>query len=494
MKIKNILFALALLGCITTATAQDVTILHMKDGTTRRYTNGVKETTEINFYEFTPESAVVTKTSTQHDNGYQVEWSVNGVWNDNGKYTVGIYWKDNVPDNFKARRGVLMGTTKGLSIDKCDHKAYYEDEKMRFNNILTTSLSLTEGGRYMIIGQRRNDYSWKVQDQENNNINSLLVPDTTRNIIEADLEQGKTYYYCTFAEGQVEEGGKTKTVVFYGDERSFRIPYVMADNGYYAYVERGTDDAMDDFAKNFPDSIDGIAVTPPSWEQMEPLWNLWRATDEGKKIDLSADITTEQFDDGTGYRLNRIPQEFYTWLTKREVVIDAVDGLAEITKYYDNNTNDSISTAVADTIYNVEVKWGVPGNKYIRFEQIEYYTSEVTYSSSEVVPGVRYKLQLNFAPETKYENADSTASYFLPTNVRITAISGKNNTNTVLFSRAEVSATETTTLEVDDFCAYGMGLSLRYANRTLQSQINRGTHNRIMRIAEIRLTPITPTE
>ena len=122
MKTRNIFFALALMGSITTATAQDVTILHMKDGTTRRYTNGVKETTEINFYEFTPENAVVSTTSTQHDNGYQVDWSVNGVWNDNGKYTVGIYWKDNVPDNFKARRGVLMGTTKGLSMNKCDKK------------------------------------------------------------------------------------------------------------------------------------------------------------------------------------------------------------------------------------------------------------------------------------------------------------------------------------------------------------------------------------
>ena len=35
MKTKSILFAIALMGSMTCSLAQDVTILHMKDGTTR---------------------------------------------------------------------------------------------------------------------------------------------------------------------------------------------------------------------------------------------------------------------------------------------------------------------------------------------------------------------------------------------------------------------------------------------------------------------------
>ena len=38
------------------------------------------------------------------------------------------------------------------------------------------------------------------------------------------------------------------------------------------------------------------------------------------------------FDDGTGYRLNRIPHEFYTWLTHREIVIDPYEHILDISK------------------------------------------------------------------------------------------------------------------------------------------------------------------
>lgn len=502
MKTRNILFAIALMGNVATAMAQDVVILHMKDGTTRRYTNGVKETTEICFYEFAPDNTVIPTMNTQHDNGYEVEWNVNGVWNDKGQYTVGIYWKDNVPDNFKARRGVLMGTEKGLSIDKHDHIAYYEDERMRYNYYTTSRLSLDEGGRYMIIGQRRNIYEWTIREGENSynyHWRLLTIPDTTRNIIETNLEQGHTYYYRTFAEGQVEEGGTIKPLVFYGDECTIRIPHVMADNNYYSYP-KGTNEAVADFATNFPDSVtvgeSKVGITPPTWPQMESLWNIWRATDEGKRIDLSADITTAQFDDGTGFRLNRIPKEFYTWMTHREVVIDAVDGLADISKIETSYYGDSVYTAIADTIFDVDAKWGVPGGKYIRFTPNMNYATvrpEVTYRSNEAVPGVLYRLQANFAPETKYENTDSTADLFLPTRIRVTATSGNRNKQLFNTSAAEIPATEVTTLN-EDYCPSAMGLSLSYNPNVPMSYIYRGTHNKIMRIAEIKLTPIMPTE
>ena len=490
MKTRNILFALALLGS-TAATAQDVTVLHIKDGTTRRYTNGMKETTDISFYEFNPGSMAVPATSTHHENQYQVDWSVSSVWNDNGKYTVGIYWKDDIPANFKARYGVLMGTKKGLNMGQYDQKAYYADESIRLNGMYTTSqLSSEMQAHYMIIGQRHSySYNWTVSEKDNFGwvqFTQLSVPDTTRNIIVADLEPAATYFYRTFAEGQVEEGGKTKTMVFYGEEQSFRIPRVMADNGYYPYP-CGTAEAMSDFATNFPDSVNGYAITPPTWQQIEPLWNIWRNTDAGKNVAL--DITTAEFDDGTGYRLNSIPQEFYTWMTQREVVIDAVEGLTEISKYATTYYGDSTYTATADTICNVDAKWGVPGGKYIRFEPTSSTILPiVTYSSSEVVPGVHYKMALNFAPETEVENTDSTATYFLPTIVRVQSTAGRKTAT--LFSSSEIPATEVTTLEVEDFSTSSMGFSLQYEAYVRQTQVWRGTHNRIMRIAEIRLTPI----
>ena len=43
MKTRTILLIIAFMGCFTDVVAQDVTILHMKDGTTKRYTNGEKD-------------------------------------------------------------------------------------------------------------------------------------------------------------------------------------------------------------------------------------------------------------------------------------------------------------------------------------------------------------------------------------------------------------------------------------------------------------------
>ena len=53
MKKNSILLAILLL-CSIVATAQDAIVLHMKDGTTRRFPNGQRETTHIRFYDYVP--------------------------------------------------------------------------------------------------------------------------------------------------------------------------------------------------------------------------------------------------------------------------------------------------------------------------------------------------------------------------------------------------------------------------------------------------------
>ena len=51
----TLILAAMLTGSVLTAWAQDVTVLHMKDGTTRRYSNGNMYTTSMKFWQFTPE-------------------------------------------------------------------------------------------------------------------------------------------------------------------------------------------------------------------------------------------------------------------------------------------------------------------------------------------------------------------------------------------------------------------------------------------------------
>ncbi len=475
MKKKNsILLAVALI-CSVAATAQDAIVLHMKDGTTRRFPNGQRETTHIRFYDYVPTDIEGRYMGdvfdyTEHANGYITEWNVNSVWHIENQYAVGLFWKDDFPQVFNVSHGLCLGTKPDLSIDNCEQKAYSTDVQIKEDYRSTYTYSFSReypSCHYMIIGQKM------AKDMMMDARKNFWLADTVNNRINVYLEPGQTYYYRTFAEGLV--AGKTE--VFYGKERSFRVPRVMADFGYYPYV-RGTDEAVAAFNAHFPD---GNVIT---WDDMEKFWNLWRASDEGKQIDLTADITTETFDDGTGYRLNRIPDEFYEWITQREVVIDAFDGLVDVSKVIDSYHQD-VETVTRDSVDNVDVNWNVPGGKYIRFRPvINTINHDVTYSSNEVAPGIRYKLVLNFAPETEYDVTDTEmANQLLPTIVNVYA-----NGNRIV-DRKEIPTTEPTAIVIDDFSPVGMTLDLKYETRVTNAQVRSGKYNRTMRIAEARLIP-----
>lgn len=482
MKTKNIFVTAVLLGCFIGAAAQDVTVLHMKDGTTKRYQNGLKQSTSIDFYGYTPSNYNYTSQgTTMHENGYTANWGVNQVLKRNGEYVVGLLWRDDIPNNFKAQHGVCFGTEAGLTVDNCLMKVYASDAKVLLNQSTYNMSYLYDGHyHYMWIGASKSNSAMMYFFQ-----NELETPDTLVNYITTPLEKGKTYYYRLFSEGKMLEGGQEKTVVLYGDECSFRVPHVMDDYGYFSYP-CATDEALAAFATAH---LDTLAV--PTWKQLEPLWNKWRAADEGKNFDLSAYITTEKFDDGTGYRLNRIPDEFYTWAANREIVIDPFD-VAEISKMYSSSENDSVNTVTEEKVYNVDSKWGVPGSKYIRFVPIvNTLNHKMTYRSDDVMAGVHYKLQLNFAPET---DEDADQSYLLPTKIRVNSIDGNVSTQielpTDVKSVTDIPATQTTTIEVENYSVATMGLNLQFETRVGNVELRKGLYNRILRIAEIRLIPM----
>ena len=481
MKTRTILLIIVIMGCFASAAAQDVTILHMKDGTTKRYTNGAKGATSIQFFDYAPAKTYAPDYSSKHENNYVAEWNVNQVCQIDGEYVVGLFWEDNLPSNFKAISGVLFGTAPGLTLDNCQEKKYATDAYVQYRYSGYLSVVTDEHTHYMWIGSKIKKSMCMNIDGRN-----FISYDTIANFIRTPLEVDHTYYYRTFSEGKALVDGEEQTVVFYGEERSFRVPRIMADYVYYPYL-RATDKALATFAAaHLPDSI---AV--PTWKQWEPLWNLWRATDEGKNYDLSADITTEEFDDGTGYRLNRIPDEFYMWIANREIVIDPFNVL-EIPRVYDSTVKDSVYTMTLSYIENVDEKWGIPGGKYIRFEPlITTMNQSITYRSKEVVPGVRYKLQMNLAPET----GEESEVYMLPTKLRVYSISGDKSDEIDLPGKeakggVTIPTTETTTIEMDNFSTTAVGLDLRYQTAVTNAEIRKKLFNRILRIAEMRLTPM----
>ncbi len=481
MNKRNLLFAMTMMVGTLAATAQDVINIHLKDGTTHSFLNNVKAVnTNMYFWSHQPDTTTYKVPST-HDNGYTSSWNVNAVFHQNKEYLAAIFWMDDLPLAMNAKHGVCFGTKPGLTIENSDTTAIYNKQ----NNTL---IAYNDESRYldashehyMLIGPRLFDRLSSVlryiyyQHPLNTSGGPLFMRfgQNTDNFIKCPMEYGKTYFYRTFAIGEVNG----KEVVFYGQERSFRVPQVMADADYYDRVYP-TAEAQ----QTFKDKFFGTAQKL-DWTTLEPLWDEWRATSEGASIDLKADITTQQFDDGLGYRLNRIPDEFYTWLANRTITIDAFDDLQEISMSI-NAQGDSIPTAHCVAVIVTDPSWGVESGKYIRFMPVQnsmnYYAM---YNGQEIIPGVNYQLQLFMAPETEYPQTEENASMFLPTKVRVTAQSQ--------YSVQEVSGTQATTITIDNVSTNAWKQNIKVETRVSNREMNARTYNRIMRIAGMRLTPV----
>ena len=238
-----------------------------------------------------------------------------------------------------------------------------------------------------------------------------------------------------------------------------------------------TEAAYEAFQTYFPNN-----VTPPDWKQIEALWREWIHTEEALQMNLKSECTINKTEQTIAYELHHIPEEFYTWLTKRETVIDVWREIVEISKT-EISPGDSIETVEPQYVNDVDPSWSIPNNRYVRFTpQLATINPSVKYRSSEVIPGVHYKLQIIFAPETIYESK-------LPTVVNINAFPMYGDDGQELAHNLTVSGTEVTIFEADNIDTTN-GLDLSIETRVSNSQLRSNTYSRTMRIAEIRLIPM----
>lgn len=492
MNTRYIVFLMAMMAGMLTATSQEVVKVHMKDGSVHTYYTGDKNYIYMSFWSYQPDNTHFS-VDVGHDNNYQSVWDVNGVVHANKQYNAVVYWTSDASYCLNPVHGLCFGEKPNLSVENSDAVVTYD-----YNN---QTSAIYDGGKrylwsrehYMVIGSKLLSLQVPIAapDLDPKTVSwasDYLKPtelvfvrrDTVRNMVKCALEYGKTYYYRPYFKGIVDGSDK----YFYGPEHSFRVPYVMADSEYYPTLQ-GSSDAIADFQQYFPQGY-----TVPSWNQMDSLWNVWRETAEGKAVDLSSDISSIVFDDGTGYRLNKIPQQFYQWLKGRQIAIDPLKGLAEVSTV--KVQGEIIPAADATMVRGIDAKWGVPGNSYMLFTPVSATVNPiVTFRSAEVVPGTHYKVEIVFAPETKEQTAEN-ADDFLPTKVVLTTIeqiNGKDK-STIIPDAKEVSGTEVTTLTIDDLCINSMEMKLQIQTYVTSSQISNHTYNRILRIAGIRLTPL----
>ena len=466
-------------------------VVYMKDGYVLRPLDNkhAEEYLEFNKELLVPFMPFTTETS--HLNNYIAKWNVSDVWKREGRYVVCISWyNDNGLEN--QFDGICIGTTPDLTINNSENVLYVNEFKTNRTYVLVgekiDDIANENGSIRIRLPYGYYDYSKSDWVYSGDNYTYHYFDGDDSYWLKRALEYGKTYYYRPFIKADVLQNGGKKPMVFYGDEKSFRVPYVMEDAGFNGNPI-ATDAAMKEFSSHFPDT-----VTAPTWDALVPLWMKWQQTDGAKQVNLSAYYGDSiVFDNGTIYTLTRIPDEFYTWLAHREIVIDPYQGIAEISKTWDTSYKDSMEMA-SPFVITPDKSWNVPGDKYVRFVP-NYATVNpfVTYRSDEVIPGVRYKLQLNFAPETEIENTETTANDFLPTKVQVYSVIGYEGTRinlpTDVNKSTEIPATEVTTIEVENFSTQAMGLNLKIQTRVGSADVRNGINNRIMRIAEIRLIP-----
>ena len=524
---KRILFLIIMvLSSAVAVTAQEVLVVKMKDGREFTFKNGIENSSVYFWGSATKGEEHAEFTPLDQSAQWQPELEglrVADYSKSSGQYAVAIAWPrmSDLPES--ARMGICIGKEPNVSVENCDTIyyaplfTYIESLSNQRSLFIEQLLPIYSTGPkhtnsyYVLLGDsltffRGNlQYKWTGTRVSNNDSSEKL------SWMNYPLTNGETYYYRIFANLPYNE--RTENAVFYGPEMSFRVPNLKADAGYDNGDIYFSDDAWASFMQHFPADMTSYKLA--IWQKvLHSLQKKWEATLDASPYDL-ATATKLTFDDGIAYFLPEVPEAFYTWMSSRELVINASHESeycsAEISV---NNLN--VPQTSFEIVNDVDASLEIPSNSYLVCTPAVYENSSnrnvsFYFNFSEAVPGIRYKLTITFAPETRYTpEQDETgkyigenASHFLPAPLRIYSapLTSKGNTitpwgaftGTNLLARYETVATAKDVFELYDE-KYNFSCSvLRVESNARTSQLNRSQTNEV-HIAEVRLTPILNNE
>ena len=429
---KHNIFIL-LLACFSfmQATAQDMTTIHMKDGSSMSFENGRLNVTNIRLWRNTGEMTI----SSVYNNYIQME-------NVDGDYCALLSFdKGYTSPTDNSTLTICVGTTDNLTLESCDFE------------VPATDLEIGEKLYFQLgAAEMLNKSSWFKMYRP--------LP-----VVDYPLQKGQTYYWRPVMRVPYMQGGQSKEAIVYDKHAySFRIPLLMTESGLLPIEQCGNDVVYPDTAawsafykQYFPD------VATDKFTSLGKLWTLWIA-DHQSEVTIGQDLT---FDDGVLHLVSAVPDAFYQWIATREVVI--------------NDTTQIIGYTLCTWkfIDNVEEKWQVPGNNYIKFVPSKANANlTFTLDASEAVPGIPYMLEIVFAPDTSEENTK-------PTKLQIKGNYNDGTTGTLGESNYEIPATQVTRLALADPVTNLVSLKIQMNILQRQSSI----YQRVIRLAEVRLKP-----
>lgn len=250
---------------------------------------------------------------------------------------------------------------------------------------------------------------------------------------------------------------------------------------------------------------EGRNETGLSWRHPKSLGTLfseYMATEAGASVTRRS----ETYDDGTIYFVDEVPDDFYTYVetyyqeenTPHEVVCQHLIDYMKI--YFEEGSNKEVTKNCSQTqIEDVDASWNVPGNNYLYITPSTASTNPyVGFELPKFVPG-KYKILITMAPETTVENNEENAAHFRLSKFRINMYEpnemdeypskGENLSDAEGNQNFEAPADQTSTIELEyEFTSSHAILQLQ---SYVTSKESASTHTRYLRIAEIRLIPVT---
>jgi hypothetical protein len=328
------------------------------------------------------------------------------------------------------------------------------------------------------------------------------------------LLHGQTYYYRIAAHiPALRRDGGHDTLTVYGPEYAFRIPNLMAESGLVPaeVVTDGltypTPEAWDAFLEGVSaDAGDALSdetrFALPDAATLGQMWVKWLQTTEGQAQDFTS-TTDRQYDDGTIHFIDEVPAAFYQWARGRELVFSTLDNVLPVNISVLNQPKPQSEWSLV-TITKED--WPLDKRTYIKVSPLTYqYTSNTTavidFDTRELLPGIKYCLSVTFAPEGELEDTEENAWYFTSTRLQMGFyLDGNSNQVEYLINPEQSDLTGTryflqsgttpVTITLNDVV---MGNRvLRIASAVRPPDLHKKTQINILRVAEVRLTPIEP--
>lgn len=470
--------------------AQDVIVVHRKDGTVQQFPHGIYKA-DVHFWGSEAEGEPVQ--GLRYGNFSTVdlgqEWQVTSYAKDSeNQYAVFFAWNSMAPSGLE--QCLWLSTRPGVTAENCDTVFWTP----QLNGGYRYNSQEVDHALFLYHKQASwGDFQW---------LGSLGInwwPYPQASIVSSAFRHGQTYYYRIAARiPALRSDGGHDTLTVVGPECSFRIPDLMSESD-----ELPASVAIDGLVYPSLQAWEAYRTAHftadaelPAAEAFGTMWVKWLQTPEGQALDTSAAVP-HVYDDGTIRFLPAVPEAFHEWAMSREIVITDLTETIPVTITVNNQTQPRCEWSLVTTDRE---DWPLSQRTYIKATPITYQgttntDAAIDFDTRGMMPGVNYRLTVTFAPEGELPQTEENSWYFQPTRLRMGLYpDGKESELKYMDDSSgrqyfEQSGTEPTTFTFTAPSGMAPNRILRIVTAVRPPDLNIKTQINTLRVAEVRITP-----